>query len=109
MSLRVCLTQTLRSVPLKKTIQRLLLTNSKFSRLDTRMVYPKKGVNVVHRLCTDISKLFNLGGGILDLEYLSRGVYEDKERFTYFIISELETELLYTRLDGIPSSETVAE
>lgn len=109
MSLSVCLTQTLRSVLLKKTIQRLLLANSKFSRLNTRMVYPKKGVNVVHRLCTNISKLFDLGGGILDLKYLLDGGYEDMERFAYFSVGELKTELLYTRLDGIPSSETVAE
>jgi len=53
---------------LEETIKRLLLSNCQFARLDTGVVYPEERINVVHGLCSDISELLDLGGGVFDLE-----------------------------------------
>jgi hypothetical protein len=53
---------------LEETIKRLLLSNGEFARLDTGVIHPEEGVNVVHGLCSNISEFLDLGGGVLDLE-----------------------------------------
>lgn len=53
---------------LEEAIQRFLLANGKFTGLDTRVVYTKKWINVVHRLRADVSQLLDLGRCILDLQ-----------------------------------------
>ena len=60
----------------EKTIERLLLTNREFARLDTRVVYTEQGIDVVHRLSANIRELFDLSSDILDLHRDSKSVYE---------------------------------
>jgi hypothetical protein len=64
----VCLVAVL----LEETVKSLLLSDSKLSGLDARVVDTEQGVDVVHGLRADISKLLDLGGGILDLENKER-------------------------------------
>lgn len=55
------------AVLFEEAVKRLLLSDSEFARLDTRVIYPEEGVDVVHGLCADISEFLDLGGGVLDL------------------------------------------
>lgn len=76
----------------QKLVQSLLLANSELSGLDTGVIHSQQGVDVVHGLSTDVSELLDLGGSVLDL-----------------VVCELQTKLLYSRLDRVPAGETVTK
>lgn len=52
----------------EQSIKCFLLANSELARLDTGVVHTQEGVNVVHRLCTNVGELLDLGSSIFDLE-----------------------------------------
>lgn len=77
-------------VPPEETVEGLLLADLELTTLDTGVIDTEEGVDVVHGLRADVRELLDLGGDVLDL-----GVVEGK------------TQLLDTRLDGIPSGQTM--
>lgn len=60
------------AVLLEESVKSFLLSDGKLAGLDARVVDTEQGVDVVHGLRADISKLLDLGGGILDLEKRER-------------------------------------
>ena len=80
------------AVSAQQSVQRLLLSDRKLSRLDSRVVNPQQRVNVVHGLRANVGQLLDLGRSILDLS-----------------IRHCELQLLYPRLDGVPAGQTVSE
>lgn len=77
-------------MPPEQAVEGILLADSKLTALDTGVVDTEESVNVVHGLCSDVGKFLDLGSDVLDL-----------------VVVELEAELFDTRLDGIPSSQTM--
>jgi hypothetical protein len=65
------------AMPLEQTVECLLLSDFKLTRLDARMVDTKKCVDVIHGLCSDIGEFLDFGSGILDLG--NDGVRKAKE------------------------------
>ncbi len=76
----------------QQRLQLGLLTYLELPRDDSRVVDTKNRVNVLHGLRSYISKLLDLGSSILDL-----------------VVGHLEVELLHTRLDGVPTGESVTD
>lgn len=76
------------------------------------MVYTQQGVHIVHGLRADVSELLDLGGGILDLtqshEWTATG-WEKAKNIADLVIGEVEPELLDSRLDSVPASETMPD
>jgi hypothetical protein len=77
-------------VPPEETVESLLLTASKLAALNARMVDTKEGIDVVHGLRSDVGELLDLSGDVLDL-----------------VIVEGKAKLFDTRLDGVPTRQTV--
>ena len=63
---------------LEQLVEDVLLSDVQLSADDTTVVHTKDGVDVLHALCSDISELLDLGGGILDLRESKK---TGKERF----------------------------
>ena len=56
----------------QEPIQRLLLPNRQFSRLDTGVVHTKERIDVIHGLRADVCEFLDFGGGVLDLQNQER-------------------------------------
>lgn len=96
----------------QQSIKGLLLTHSKFARLDTGVVHAQKGVHVVHRLRTDICEFLDLGSSILnlsinDVSKSKKFIFGDN-RSTDLFVCQRQPELLDSGLDGVPTCQTVS-
>jgi len=65
---------SLTAMPLEQTVECLLLTDSKFARLDARMVDTKQSINIIHRLRSNIREFLNFGSSVLNLMLGTKGV-----------------------------------
>lgn len=76
----------------EETIKCLLLAQQELATLNARVIDTENSVHVIKRLCAHVCELLDLRGDVLDL-----------------VVCESQVKLLYTRLDGVPSSQTVPE
>ena len=76
----------------EQAVEGFLLPDLEGTRLYTRVVYAQQRVDVIHGLSADIGKLLDLGRGVLD-----------------FIITELQSELLDTRFNGVPTGQAMTD
>jgi len=79
-------------VSLQQLIELLALSNLELSSRSMLVVNTKNDIHVLHRLSLDVRERLDLGRRVLDL-----------------LIRHLELELLDSRLDSVPSGETVTE
>lgn len=52
---------------IQQTVKCRLLSDSEFARLDARMVDTKQRINIIHGLCSNVSKFLNFGSSVLNL------------------------------------------
>lgn len=86
------------------------LADLEVTTLDTSVVNTEDHVNVLHRLCSNVGELLDLGSGILDLYNTGQLKYDILIKdSTYLFVIKLEVELLNSALNGVPTSQSVTD
>ena len=94
---------------LQESVQCRLLPYGKLAGLNTCVIDPEQGIDVIHRLRTDVRKLLDFVRGIFNL-VIGLGVQEEKQQNRdeiHLLVRQLEPKLFNTRLDRIPASKTM--
>lgn len=86
------------------------LADLEVTTLDTSVVNTEDHVNVLHRLCSNVGELLDLGSGILDLYNTGQLKYDILIKdSTYLFVIKLEVELLNPAFNGVPTSQSVTD
>lgn len=77
---------------IQQLVELLAVSDLEHTGRDSLVVHAEDDVDVLHRLRLDVSELLNLVGRVLDL-----------------LVRHLELELLDSRLDRVPSRQSVSD
>lgn len=86
------------------------LADLKVTTLDTSVVNTEDHVDVLHRLCSNVGELLDLGSSVLDLHIICQLKYDILiKNNTYLFVVKLKIELLDSALNGVPTSQSVTD
>lgn len=86
------------------------LADLKVTTLDTSVVNTEDHVDVLHRLCSNVGELLDLGSSVLDLYIICQLKYDILiKNNTYLFVVKLKIELLDSALNGVPTGQSVTD
>lgn len=86
------------------------LADLKVTTLDTSVVNTEDHVDVLHRLCSNVGELLDLGSSVLDLHIICQLKYDILiKNNTYLFVVKLKIELLDSALNGVPTGQSVTD
>lgn len=86
------------------------LADLKVTTLDTSVVNTEDHVDVLHRLCSNVGELLDLGSSVLDLHTICQLKYDILiKNNTYLFVVKLKIELLDSALNGVPTGQSVTD